>query len=86
MEIVNSRVHNLTWTHIRHLLRVDDEKVDENILDSDSHVVKDNDFWIRNRGTLEFLGTWEIIHNPHFNVVEFDHFRIQAGLPSLSSC
>lgn len=26
IEIVNSRVHNLTWTHIRHLLRVDDEK------------------------------------------------------------
>ena len=38
--------------------------------------------WIRNRGTLEFLGTWEIIHNPNFNVVEFDHFRISAGLPS----
>lgn len=38
--------------------------------------------WIRNRGTLEFLGTWEIIHNPNFNVVEFDHFKMQAGLPS----
>ena len=38
--------------------------------------------WIRNRGTLEFLGTWEIIHNSNFNVVEFDHFRMQAGLPS----
>jgi len=24
--IVNARVHNLTWTHIRHLLRVDDEQ------------------------------------------------------------
>lgn len=24
VEIVNARVHNLTWTHIRHLLRVDD--------------------------------------------------------------
>ena len=28
------------------------------------------------------LGTWEMIHNPNFKVVEFDHFRIQAGLPS----
>lgn len=26
VEIVNARVHNLTWTHIRHLLRVDDSK------------------------------------------------------------
>ena len=28
--------------------------------------------WMRNRYTIEFLGTWE----------EFDHFRMQAGLPS----
>lgn len=38
--------------------------------------------WIRNRYTIEFLGTWEMIHNPGFKVVEFDHFRKQAGLPS----
>ena len=38
--------------------------------------------WMRSRYTIEFLGTWEIIHNPNFNVVEFDHFRISAGLPS----
>lgn len=30
--------------------------------------------WLRNRYTIEFLGTWEIIHNPNFKVVEFDHF------------
>ena len=28
--------------------------------------------------TIEFLGTWEMIHNLHFKVVEFDHFRMQA--------
>ncbi len=38
--------------------------------------------WIRNRYTIEFLGTWELIHNPHFKVVEFDHFKMSAGLPS----
>ena len=38
--------------------------------------------WLRNRYTIEFLGTWEQIHNPNFNVVEFDHFRMQAGLPN----
>ena len=37
---------------------------------------------IRTRYTIEFLGTWEIIHNPNFKVVEFDHFRMSAGLPS----
>ena len=38
--------------------------------------------WLRNRYTVEFLDTWEMIHNPDFKVVEFDHFRMQAGLPS----
>ena len=38
--------------------------------------------WIRNRYTIEFLGTWEIIHNSLFKVVEFDHFKKSAGLPS----
>ncbi len=38
--------------------------------------------WIRTRTTLEFLGTWEGLYNPDFKVVEFDHFKMQAGLPS----
>ena len=38
--------------------------------------------WIRNRGTLEFIGTWERIHNDDFKVVEFDHFKMSAGLAS----
>ena len=38
--------------------------------------------WIRNRGTIEFIGTWEQLHNPEFKVVEFDHFRMNAGLTS----
>ena len=36
--------------------------------------------WLRNRNTLEFLGTWEMIYNPDFKVVEFDHFKSEAGL------
>ena len=36
--------------------------------------------WLRNRITLEFLGTWESIYNPNFNSVEFDGFRKNAGL------
>lgn len=38
--------------------------------------------WIRTRTTLEFLGTWEQLYNPNFKVVEFDHLKTQAGLPS----
>ena len=38
--------------------------------------------WIRTRTSLEFIGTWEEMYNPGFKVVEFDHFKMQAGLPS----
>ena len=38
--------------------------------------------WIRNRGTLEFIGTWEQLYNPNFKVVEFNHFKMSSGLPS----
>ncbi len=38
--------------------------------------------WIRNRYSIEFLGTWEQINNVNFKVVEFDHFKSKAGLPS----
>jgi hypothetical protein len=38
--------------------------------------------WIRTRNTLEFLGTWEQLYNPDFKVVEFDHFKMEAGLHS----
>ena len=36
--------------------------------------------WLRTRSTLEFLGTWEVMYNPDFKVVEFDHFKSEAGL------
>ena len=35
--------------------------------------------WLRNRSTIEFLGTWEVMYNPDFKVVEFDHFKTEAG-------
>ena len=36
--------------------------------------------WLRTRSTLEVLGTWEVMYNPDFKVVEFDHFKNEAGL------
>ncbi len=40
--------------------------------------------WLRNRNTIEFLGIWERLNNPGFNPVEFDGFRMQAGLNSFA--
>ncbi|MBO7381166.1 MAG: KilA-N domain-containing protein [Neisseriaceae bacterium] len=36
--------------------------------------------WMRNRDVIEFLGLWEILHNPDFNRVQFDTVKNEAGL------
>jgi hypothetical protein len=35
--------------------------------------------WMRARGTLDFLGVWEQMHNPAFNRIEFDAFKLESG-------
>lgn len=40
--------------------------------------------WMRNRNTIEFLGLWEQLNNPDFKSIEFDGFRVQAGLNSFA--
>ena len=55
-----------------------------NTKDSDNRAADIIKNWIRNRGTLEFIGTWEGLYNPNFKVVEFNHFKISAGLPSFT--
>ena len=35
---------------------------------------------MRNRNTLEFIGLWEILNNENFNRVQFDTFKMEAGL------
>lgn len=38
--------------------------------------------WLKTRFTIDFMGIWEQIHNPNFNMVEFDQFKNQAGVNS----
>lgn len=52
--------------------------------DDDSRAADVIKNWIRNRSTIEFLGTWESLYNKNFKVVEFDHFRKEAGLPTFT--
>ena len=40
--------------------------------------------WLRSRSTIDFLGLWEKINNPHFKGVEFDSLRIEAGVNSFT--
>jgi len=45
---------------------------------------KDGDFfvtdWLRNRNTLEYIGTWEKVYNPNFNFEEFKELTSRSGL------
>ena len=36
--------------------------------------------WLRNRNTIEYLGIWESLYNPHFKPLEFEGFKKEAGL------
>ena len=35
---------------------------------------------MRSKMTVAFLGLWEQLHNPDFNMVEFDQFKNEAGM------
>lgn len=35
--------------------------------------------WLRGRDIVEFLGLWEVLHNPDFKRIDFDTFKEDAG-------
>ena len=35
--------------------------------------------WFRNKDTIEFLGTWEVLNNDNFKLLEFEEFKKEAG-------
>ena len=45
---------------------------------------KDGDFfvtdWLRNRNTLEYIGTWESVYNPDFDFNAFSEITNRSGL------
>jgi hypothetical protein len=34
--------------------------------------------WISNRSTIDFLGTWEAMHNPNFDYPTFGEIRSES--------
>ena len=40
--------------------------------------------WLRLRSSLEYLGLWEQLNNPHFNRVEFDPLLFESGRNSFT--
>lgn len=35
--------------------------------------------WLSTKYTIQFMGAWEQVHNPSFNVMEFNNIRNEAG-------
>jgi hypothetical protein len=35
--------------------------------------------WLSTRYTIEFIGIWEKLHNPDFNVTEFRNIKNESG-------
>ena len=65
------------------VIRIYDE---DYICITDMLKAKDGDFfvtdWLRNRNTLEYIGTWESVYNPEFNFEEFGKITNRSGLNS----
>ena len=43
----------------------------------DSGVVISN--WLTTKYTIQFMGAWEQLHNPHFNVIEYHKIKNEVG-------
>ncbi len=35
--------------------------------------------WLKNYSTIKYLGLWETLHNPDFNVLEFEYIKNDSG-------
>ncbi len=63
---------------------------DDFICLTDMAKYKDNDpafiigHWLRLRNTIEYMGTWETLHNPHFKPTEFGRFLSESGANSFT--
>jgi len=36
--------------------------------------------WLSTKYTVQFMGAWEQVHNPRFNVIEFNNIKNEAGI------
>lgn len=63
---------------------------DDFICLTDMAKYKDNDpafiigHWLRLRNTIEYMGTWETLHNPQFKPTEFGRFLSESGANSFT--
>ena len=67
-------------------IHISNIKGEDYICITDMLKAKDGDFfvtdWLRNRNTLEYIGTWESVYNPEFDFDEFSKITNRSGLNS----
>lgn len=64
-EVVINSVNNEDYISITDIPKYKDENRTGYIIQN----------WLRNRNTIEFLGIWEKLNNPDFNVIEFEYIK-----------
>lgn len=64
-EVVINSVNNEDYISITDIAKYKDENRTGYIIQN----------WLRNRNTIEFLGIWEKLNNPDFNVIEFEYIK-----------
>ena len=42
--------------------------------------------WLSLKNTIEYLGEWEMLYNPHFNCTEFGTIKILRPYLSMREC
>jgi hypothetical protein len=74
--VVNNENINITSVKDSDYICISDiAKIDNN----DTRAIDRIKNWLRSKNTIEYLGLWEKFNNINFKVVEFDHFKNQAG-------
>lgn len=79
LQVLNQEIATTTKNDIEYICITDIARYKSN--NSTDDLIRN---WLRNRNTIEFLGIWEQLNNPHFKPVEFDGFRKEAGLNSFT--
>ena len=74
MDVRGSKINVVRIDGYEYISLTDLAKTQNNEAPAD--VVKN---WLRNKETISFLGVWEELNNEKFKVVEFDHFKNEAG-------
>jgi KilA-N domain len=79
--MANNKTFQVEGTDIRLITNGDDDyisltDIDQRFEGNGRHIEN----WLRNQNTIEYLATWESLHNPDFNSMQLHGIREQIGI------